>query len=148
MLASRAIAQDIQALLVAAGTNAGSRWYLGRGWPVATVPAGRIVLDEEDFEADDDGPMIWPRQRAHTLSVTLQCIASDTDDPEAAADQLAEQALVALEGTSAPLGNLVVLAATGLARQLTTEGQANVAITTVRLRLQFGGQSDDPTAIV
>lgn len=148
MLASRTIAQDLQALLVAAATDAGARWYLGRGWPVATLPAGRIVLDDEDLEADDDGPMLWPRFRAHTLAVALQCIADDSADPEAAADQLAEQALQAVEGTAAPLGNLVVIDATGLRRQLSTEGQAHVAITTVRLRLQFGGRSDDPTAIV
>lgn len=148
MLASRAIAQDLQALLVAAATDAGARWHLGRAWPLATLPAGRVVLEDEDLEADDEGPMIWPRHRAHTLSVSLQCVVSDSADPEAAADQLAEQALLAVEGTSAPLGAEVIVAATGLQRQLATEGQAHVAITTVRLRLQFGGRSDDPTAIV
>ncbi len=146
MLASRTAATALQALLVAAATDAGARWYLGRGWPVQQLPAGKIVLVDEDLDAADDADVTWPRDRVHTLTVQLQCMAADTDDPEGQADALAEQALVAVEGTAAPLAGVNVIA-TRITRQLATDAQAHVAITTVQLQLLFGGRSNDPTLI-
>lgn len=146
MLASRTVATALQALLVAAATDAGDRWYLGRGWPVQALPAGKIVRVDEDLDAGDDADVTWPRERMHTLTVQLQCMAADVDDPEAAADTLAEQALVAVEGTAAPLAG-VHISATRIGWQIATEGQSSVAITTVTLQLIFGGRSDDPSLI-
>lgn len=146
MLASRTVAQALQALLVAAGTAAGSRWYLGRAWPLATLPAGKVVLSDEDLDAAEDMALNWPRYRQHTLQVDVQCFADDATDPEAAADALAEEVLQALEGTAQPIDD-VDIAATTLRRQLQTDGQARVAVTTVQLRLIFGGRSDDPSLI-
>lgn len=146
MLASRTVANALQALLVAAATDAGDRWYVGRAWPVSTLPAGKIVLADEDLDGQTDGDLTWPRDRMHTLQVQLQCMASDVDDPEAAADDLAEQALLAAEGTAQPLAG-VTLIAQRITRQLQAEGQAVVALTTVHLHALFGGSSEDPSLI-
>jgi hypothetical protein len=147
MLASRTAAARLQALLVAAGTDALDRWYLGRGWPIQVMPAGKIVLADEDLDAGADGDVTFPRDRDHVLTLQLQCIAEDSDDPEADADTLAAQALLAVEGTAQPLADITAVA-TRIQRQLTTEGQARVAITTITLQLQFSTRSNDPTTII
>lgn len=147
MLAARTAAARLQALLLAAGTSAGSRWYLGRAWPVATLPAGKVVLADEDLDADADGSFTWPRHRAHDLTVQLQCMAADTEDPEAEADALAAQALAAVEGSAQPVADLTVTA-TRIQRQLSAEGSARVAITTITLQVQFSTISNDPTTLV
>lgn len=146
MLASRTVATALQALLVAASTAAGTRWYLGRAWPVDQLPAGKVVLADEDLEGGDDGDVTFPRNRAHTLQVDLQCMASDSADPEAEADALAAQALLAVEGTAQPIAD-VFITAQRITRQLLAEGPAHVAMTTVRLQLHFSGRSNDPTLI-
>lgn len=147
MLAGRTAATALQALLVAAATAAGPRWYLGRGWPVAELPAGKLVLGDEDLDAGADADITWPRVQAHTLTVLVECMADATADPEGAADALAEQVLQAVGATVQPLEHITVLPQR-LARRLSTEGQARVAITTVTLQMLFSTRSNAPATLL
>lgn len=146
MLASRTVANALRALLVGAATDAQDRWYVGRAWPVQQLPAGKVVLADEDLDGEEGNDLTWPRDRTHSLQVQLHCMAADVDDPEAQADALAEQALVAVEGDPQPVPGVTIVAQR-LTRQLAADGQATTSITTVHLLLLFGGRSDDPSLI-
>lgn len=153
MLASRQVAAAMQQRLLDASTDAGTSVYLGRGWPVDTDRAIKVALGDEDLGADAAGDDItWPRERTHSLLVDVMCVAGEAAGSDAAADQLAEQVLIELEGsvdatTLDPLTG-VHLAATRLSRTQQADGAAVLAITTVTFEAQFSTRSNDPSTLI
>ena len=150
MLAARTVVQAMQGRIVGASTDAAGRVYVGRGWPVDRFPAVRLVIVNEDFSSGDD-EITWPRTQDHTLTVEARCLALDVDDPEAAADALALQVLLALEGTEAaarlePLGGCV-LTSTGINRSTQSEGEATLGVAAVTFDVLFSTSSNDPETL-
>lgn len=151
MLASRQVIQAIAARLAAAGTTAGARVYAARNWPVEEFPAIRVVAGEEslDGEADD---ITFPRERTHQLAVDVRCLVRDATGADEAADELAEEVLLALEGTQAAASLVPLagcnLAATRISRTPQTEGEAACFATTVTLEVLFSTASNDPATLI
>lgn len=151
MLAARQVVLAVQQRLVDAATAAEDRVYAGRAWPVATYPALRVAATDEDLAADGDEDITWPRTRLHNLQLDVQGLVRDVDDLDGAMDALAEEVLVALEGTAAaarlsPLN--CALRALRIGRQAATEGEASVGTVTVRFEVLYHTESDDPSSIV
>lgn len=152
MLAARQVVIAIKQRLLDANTDAGQRVYAGRGWPLDTLPAIKVFADDEDLAADQGDDIGWPRQCLHSLGVDVECTADDIDDPESAADQLAEQVLYALEGSlaAASLSPLpgVALMSRRISRLMQTEGAAKAAKAVVSFDVLFTTRTDDPSTLI
>ena len=151
MLAARTVVQAMQGRIIGASTEAAARVYVGRGWPVDQFPAVRLVLQGEDLR-DDPEDITWPRTRTHVLSVEARCLAQDLDDPEAAADRLALQVLLALEGTDAasrldPLPGCT-LASTRIDRTTQSDGEATLGVAAITFDVLFSTASNDPETLI
>lgn len=151
MLAARTVVQAMRGRIQAANTDAAARIYVGRAWPVDQFPAVRLVLVNEDLASDAED-ITWPRQRTHTLSVEARCLVRDVDDPEAAADALALQVLLALEGADAasrldPLPGCV-LGSTRIERNAQSEGDATVGVTAITFDVLYSTASNDPETLI
>ena len=72
MLASEQVLQRVVALLLAGPTAAGARVFDNHFHPVATFPAIKVQLRDEDMAADDEGDSVsWPRVQLHSLQLEV-----------------------------------------------------------------------------
>ncbi len=152
MLASQAVIERIQALLVAAGLAA-DRVYTDRAFPVATFPALKVVHAGEDLAADPDGDDItWPERRLHELQVDVLYLAHAADNLDAALAAGALQVLQALGGTvaAATLQPLVgcVCKSLSIRYEFNSSGQAAHGTALVRFEVSFRTHSNDPQTLL
>ena len=152
MLASRQVIVAMQQRLIDAATNAGAHVYIGRAWPVETTPAIKVFAVDEDLAADESEDITWPRERTHALSIDVQCMVSDADAADEQADALAEQVLLALEGTedAATLYPLtgVRIAAQRISSIPQAENAAAAVNKVVSFAATFATSSDDPSTLI
>lgn len=151
MLASRTVVLALKQRIIDAATPAGDRVHIGHAWPIATLPAVRLELQGEDLTAEADD-ITWPQQRTHALDVVARCLVQQATDPDAAADSLAEQVLLAAEGTQAaatlaPLVGVSV-AAVRIDHAAQADGEASTAATDITFRILFGTASNDPATLI
>lgn len=151
MLASQQVIEAVVARLIAAATDAGSRVYSGRAWPVQAYPAIKVQHVDEDLQAADDD-VTWPATRLHQLQLDAVSYVQAPTDLDAAMAAMALQVLQALQGTLAaatlqPLAGCT-LQATGIRYQFQTDGEAATGLATVRLEVEFHTASNDPTTII
>lgn len=153
MLASQQVVARVVANLVAANTAAGARVYSDRFHPVATFPAVKVVVIDEDMAADEDGDDItFPAVRLHRLQLELRADVEAATGLDAAMSALVVQLLRALEGTVAaatlqPLPGCFV-ESKGVRYQAASEGQAAQGLATVRCEVQFRTKSNDPETLI
>lgn len=151
MLASQQVINAIVARLVAAATGSQDRVHSDRFHPVAAYPTTKVVHVDEDLAAEADD-VTWPAQRLHTLDVDVVILVQATSGLDAAMSAAALQVLQALEGsiaaaTLAPLVGCQVQA-TGLRYEAQGEGAAITGKATVRLRVLFHTQTNNPETLI
>jgi hypothetical protein len=153
MLAARQVLEAIVTRISQANTDAGANVHVGRAWPedADTLPIVKVIATDEDLTYGEDD-ITFPRARTHALTADVRCVVRDVDDAEAAAERLALQVLLALEGTQQaaslyPLQSCNV-AAQRITRALQSGGEASTAIATVTFEVLFGTASDDPETLI
>ena len=153
MLASQQVLQRIVQLLVAANTGSGVRVFSDRFHPVAQFPTTRVLLGDEDMQADDDGDSItWPREQLHRLQIDVQVLVQAASGLDAAMAEAELQVVQALQGSVAaatlqPLQGCV-LRVQGARREATQGDQAAHGITTLRCEALFRTFSNNPETFI
>jgi hypothetical protein len=130
---------DAVAAKLAPMAATGGRVYTSRAWPITTLPAWRVTAQDEQIDIAGVAEPI----NQHTLDINATAFASAADDLDDAMHALAASGLALLFAPTVPYG----MQLTGIGRQLTTEGEANVGAITLRLRCLFFVDPSTPETV-
>lgn len=139
-LAAAQVIDALAARLVPVAATAG-RVYTSRAWPLdeASLPAWRVVAADEAAERVELGGI-----HRHVLDVEATAVTRVTADLDDALHALASAGLAALFAGLPPYD----LAATGITRAITQEGEAAVGAITLRLQATFYVNPAAPDTII
>jgi hypothetical protein len=117
----------------------GGRVYTSRGWPITTLPAWRVVAEDESVEPAAVEPF-----NLHTLEIAASAYTRAASNLDDAMHALAATGLALLFAPTVPYG----LQLTGIRRQMTEDGEATTGILTLRLRCIFWVDPTTPETII
>lgn len=136
-----AAAQVIDAIAarLAPHVATGGRVYTSRSWPIATLPAWRIVADQEAVESAAVDPF-----NVHTLDISASAYTRAVADVDDAMHTLAADGMALIFAGTVPYG----IALTGITRRMEGEGEASVGIITLQLRCVYWVAASAPETII
>lgn len=153
MLASHQVVLAAAQRLIDAATAAGANVnHKNRGLTFATYPGLKVYAADDDHEAADSDDITWPHEQLHELALVVDCVVQAPDDLEGAMASLVEEVLQALEGSAAaaqlsPLQG-VRLQSVGSTRSVRTDGERATGTASVRFRVTYSTEADDPSTFL
>ncbi len=140
------IRQAVRAALIAGGTSAGPRVYLGRLRPfeVDELPAITIQRGDEQSEAATIGGPIEELDRDYALRITLHVLAAD-ESYEEEIDELAAQVETIIARDAFNAGGAQFIYPTGTTPSESDEGEYIVARDTIEFKARYVTSQLDPT---